>query len=81
MKCWVARSHSKTHIRIQLEPFTVTWPGWDLAESTISLGDPTRLVDSTDDVEIERLHQECWLRRTAPLAYGLQPAGESPSLA
>jgi hypothetical protein len=40
-----------------------------------------RLVDSTDEVEIERLHQECWLRRTTDLAYGLHPAGESPSLA
>jgi hypothetical protein len=66
VKCWVARSASKTHIRIQLEPFPFAWQGWDIREGTISQTDMRRLETTTDEVEMERLHQEAWARAAGP---------------
>lgn len=81
MRCWIARSHSKTHLRIQLEPYTFAWPGWDIAESTISDEEYRRLCESGDDVELETLHQDCWLRATELVSSGLAEAtGPRPDL-
>jgi hypothetical protein len=85
VKVWIARSHSGTHFRLQLEdePFTAPWTGWDLRASTMSREDYDRLCRSTDEVEIERLHQECWRRavtRGRPLAFGLLPAADPQDL-
>jgi hypothetical protein len=83
VKCWLARSASKTHIRIQLEPFDFAWPGWDLREGTISKVDYKALCESTDAVEIERLHQETWLRavrRGHAVLDDLAPPETPPSL-
>lgn len=81
MRCWLARSHSKTHIRIQLEPFDFAWPGWDIRESEVSDDEYRRLCESTDAVEIERLHQECWLRGGELISTGLAAAsGPRPDL-
>lgn len=84
MRCWVARSASKTHIRIQLEPFPFPWPGWDLREGTVSDADMARLVNSTDEVEIERLHQDTWARAViegSAVTFGPDAsAGERPNL-
>lgn len=89
MKCWVARSASKTHIRIQLEPFTHTWHGWDLRESTISQKDLQYLETAFGPdaaVDLERIHNEVWLRSFQPgrgraVAHGLLPAESPQSLA
>lgn len=89
MKCWVARSHTKTHVRIQTEPFTHTWAGWDLRESTISQKDLRFLETSygpDTEVDRERIHHEVWLRsfqpgRGKPIASGLMPAESARSLA
>lgn len=80
----MARSHSRTHIRVQLEPYPYAWAGWDIREGTISQADYRRLETTTDEVELERLHQEAWLRAAGPrgraVYHGLEPAGERPSL-
>jgi hypothetical protein len=63
VRCWVARSASKTHVRIQFDPFEFPWPGWDLFEGTISQQDAKALeAFPIDPVELERLHQEAFLR-------------------
>ena len=87
MKCWVARSHSKTHIRVQIEPFTHPWAGWDLREGTISQKDLHFLETSygpDTEVERERIHQEVWLRaagpRGRPIAFGNVQAGPRQDL-
>lgn len=85
MKVYIARSYSRTHFRLQLEgePFTAPWPGWDIHESTMSKADYDRLCRTTDEVEIERLHQECWaraMRLGRPIAFGLRPAAAPQDL-
>jgi hypothetical protein len=64
-----------------LEPFTHDWLGWTLAEGVISEEDYARLCTSTDEVEIERLHQEAWLSASMVLATGTLPPGERRNLA
>lgn len=86
MKCWIARSHSGTHVRIQTEPFTFPWPGWDLREGTISQVDMKVLNESfgpDSEVERERIHQEAWfrsVRRGSPVAFGAEAVPDQPDL-
>lgn len=84
VKCWVARSGSGTHVRIQYEPFEFPWPGWELYEGTIEEADMAALMAyPIDPVDLERLHQEVFLRaREAgePITFGDVPAGPRPDL-
>lgn len=61
MRIQIARNAAKTRFRIQQESFP-PWPGWDIREGTISQGDWKLVSTTSDDVELERIHQDVWAR-------------------
>lgn len=66
MRCWIARSSSKTRFRIQPweEPFEGPWLTWEIRESEISQDDWNFLNEAFGPdiwVDLEQIHQEVWL--------------------
>lgn len=56
----MVRNAAKTRIRVQDEPLDRPWPNWSVRSGEV----PDELVHlaatSSDEVEIERAHQEIW---------------------
>lgn len=66
MKVWLARNPEGTRFRIEIEghPGIMGFYGWQLRTGDMAEADWQALYEATDDVEIERLHQELWARLT-----------------
>lgn len=67
MRIWAARSYDKSRIRLQQRPFDpILWAQWSLRDGDISEELWYALGTETDEVEIERLHQELWRSLESP---------------
>lgn len=62
MRAWIARNPAGTRFRIEVggHPGIMEFHGWTVRGGEIDDAAYQALVDSTDDVEMERLHQEMW---------------------
>ena len=60
MIIWAMQDEAMTRIRVQPEPLTRPFPGWERRMGSVPDELYEMAMTSADDVEIETAHQDMW---------------------